>query len=121
MRLGAKEADKIAGALDQLEERGPMTARPHADSVKGSRHHNMKEVRSVGGHLRALIAFDPRRHAIVLLGGDKTNDWNRWYQRRIPIADKIYEKHLRSLGRGGPWTTRYRDLRPGGRSESSGR
>jgi hypothetical protein len=59
----------------------------------------MKELRSIGGHLRALFAFDPRRRAIVLLGGDKTNDWSGWYERNVPLADDIYDEHLRSLGK----------------------
>jgi hypothetical protein len=82
---------------------------------------NMKELRSVGGHIRALFAFDPRRRAIVLLGGDKTNDWKGWYERNIPRADKLYDKHLRSLGgtEGRRWTTRPR--RAGERSAESGR
>jgi hypothetical protein len=52
----------------------------------------------VGGSLRALFAFDPRRRAIVLVGGDKTNDWKGWYARNIRFADKLYATHLRSLG-----------------------
>lgn len=61
----------------------------------------MKELRSVGGHLRALFCFDPRRTAIVLLGGDKTNDWTGWYRRNIPIADARYDTYLEELKRGG--------------------
>jgi hypothetical protein len=121
MRLGDREAKKIMLALDQLEESGPATRRSRADSIKGSRHHNMKELRSVGGHFRALFVFDPRRHAIVLVGGDKANDWNGWYRRNIKSADKLYDRHLRSLGKGGPWTTRYQDLRAGRQSAVSER
>jgi len=55
----------------------------------------MKELRSFGGHLRALFAFDPKRRAIVLLGGDKRGDWTGWYERNIPIADDHYDEHLR--------------------------
>jgi hypothetical protein len=121
LRLGAREAEQIGRALDALERNGPSLRRPHAGSIRGSRHHSMKELRSVGSHLRALFAFDPRRHAIVLLGGDKTNDWRGWYDRNIPIADKRYDRHLRSLGKGGPWTTRYQGVRAGGRSADSGR
>jgi hypothetical protein len=111
--LGAKEAQKIGKALERLERDGPSLPRPHAGLIKGSRYRNMKELRSVGGHLRALFIFDPRRHAIVLLGGDKTNDWEGWYTRNIPRADKLYDRHLRSLGKEGQWTTRREGSRAG--------
>ncbi|MGH2891427.1 MAG: type II toxin-antitoxin system RelE/ParE family toxin [Solirubrobacteraceae bacterium] len=103
MGLDADDADRITAAIDELEHQGPRLGRPFVDSIKGSRQHNMKELRSIGGHLRALFAFDPRRHGIVLLGGDKTNDWRGWYERNIPVADRLYDDHLRSLGRKEQW------------------
>jgi hypothetical protein len=115
MSLGDRDASRVAAAFDELERRGPGLGRPFVDSVKGSRHHNMKELRSVGGHLRALFAFDPRRRAVVLLGGDKSGDWEGWYRRNIPVADKIYDRHLRSRGEEGPWRG------PGGPSVDRGR
>lgn len=57
----------------------------------------MKELRSVGGHLRALFCFDPVRNAIVLTGGDKTDDWTEWYERTIPRADDLYDDYLAEL------------------------
>jgi len=87
---------------------GPMLGRPCADAIAGSRHRNMKELRSAGGHLRALFAFDPRRRAVILMGGDKTNDWRGWYTRNIPLADKLYDSHLRSIGKEAPWRDRTR-------------
>jgi hypothetical protein len=107
----------VAAALDQLERHGPRLGRPFVDSIKRSRHHNMKELRSVGGHLRALFAFDPRRRAVVLLGGDKTNDWKGWYARSIPRADQLYTRHLRNRGGRGEWPGQSR----GGPSAGSGR
>lgn len=103
MALSDADANRIAAAFDELEQRGPGLGRPFVDSIKGSRHHNMKELRSVGGHLRALFAFDPRRRAVVLLGGNKTSDWRGWYARNVSVADKVYAKHLRSLGKEGRW------------------
>ncbi len=50
----------------------------------------MNELRSFGGNLRALFCFDPRRTSIVLLGGDKTDDWVGWYDQDIPLADDPY-------------------------------
>jgi len=53
------------------------------------------------GNIRILFAFDPRRMAILLIGGDKTNRWRDWYQRMIPIADRLYDDHLNTLRKGG--------------------
>ena len=58
-QLDDVDFDRIAPAIDQLEERGPSLGRPTVDKIKSSRHHNMKELRSRGGHLRALFCFDP--------------------------------------------------------------
>jgi hypothetical protein len=105
MALNEDDADRIAATIDELERRGPGLGRPFVDTIKGSRHRNMKELRSIGGHLRALFAFDPRRHAIVLIGGDKSSDWKGWYRCNIPLADRAYDEHLRSLGRTEQWPT----------------
>jgi hypothetical protein len=57
----------------------------------------MKELRSPVGNIRILLAFDPRRTAILLVGGDKTNRWQVWYARMIPVADDLYDEYLREL------------------------
>lgn len=62
----------------------------------------MKELISFGGNLRALFAFDPLREAIILLGGDKTDEWDGWYTQNVPLADELYDDYLtylRSEGR----------------------
>jgi hypothetical protein len=97
LSLSDREYDSIAYVIDALGESGPQLGRPLVDSIKGSRHHNMKELRSVGGNLRALFCFDPRRAAIILLGGNKTNDWAGWYDRNIPVADNLYDSYLNEL------------------------
>ena len=76
--------------------------RPHADTVKGSRHANMKELRTqhAGRPLRTFFAFDPRRCAILLIGGDKSGD-QRFYERMIPKADDLYDEHLAALRKEG--------------------
>ncbi len=89
-------------ALDErvllLSEHGPSLKRPVVGEITASRHPNMKELRvSKSGALRVLFAFDPRRHAILLLGGDKTGRWEDWYRRAIPAADDLYDVHLREL------------------------
>ena len=58
----------------------------------------MKELRaSAGGALRVLFAFDPRRQAILLIGGDKDGAWQRWYLEAVPLADDLYDQHLREI------------------------
>ena len=83
-----------------LEQRGPALGRPHVDTIQGSRHPNMKEliVQHAGRPYRVLFAFDPRRCAILLIGGDKTGN-DRWYEEHIPIADRLYDEHLETLRR----------------------
>jgi len=97
LNLGDDDYRAMIAAIELLEEHGPALGRPAVDRIEGSRHHNMKELRSFGGHLRALFAFDPKRRAIVLLGGDKRGDWTGWYERSIPTADDLYDTHLRTL------------------------
>lgn len=98
LELSDSDYEAIMAAIELLEHRGPTLGRPAVDRIEGSRHHNMKELRSFGGHLRALFAFDPERQAIVLVGGDKRDDWTGWYERNIPLADDLYDEHLRELG-----------------------
>jgi hypothetical protein len=62
----------------------------------------MRELRtqSAGRPLRTLYAFDPLRAAILLIGGDKTGD-DRWYEKFVPIADRLFERHLLELKKEG--------------------
>ena len=94
LALGDVERRQVTAAIDELEEYGPALGRPFVDRIKGSRHHNMKELRSIGGNIRVLFAFDPKREAILLIGGDKTGQWQRWYKQNIPIADALYDQYL---------------------------
>lgn len=101
--LGLALADqrRVAAAVRFLEEQGPGLGRPYADTIATSRHSNMKELRPRGGQLRVLFAFDPRRMAILLLGGGKTHRWNTWYEEAVPAADALYDEHLETLRREG--------------------
>ncbi len=101
LSLNREDRAAITGSIDLLEQLGPNLGRPAVDSIKSSRHHNMKELRSFGGNLRALFCFDPRRTAIVLLGGDKANDWAAWYDRNIPLADELYDEYLDEIRKEG--------------------
>ena len=101
MRLGDDDDyDSIMARIELLEEHGPGLGRPVVDSIHGSRHPNMKELRA--GSMRALFAFDPLRQAIVLVGGDKRDDWTGWYERNIPLADDMLDAHLDSLREDSP-------------------
>jgi len=82
---------------DKLEEVGPTFGRPVVDRIKASRHHNMKELRSIGGNVRIIFTFDPERKAILLIGGDKAGQWKRWYSENIPRADDLYDEHLENM------------------------
>jgi hypothetical protein len=99
--LAAVEQDAVAAAVQLLQEDGPALRRPIADHIKTSRHRNMRELRPMEGYLRILFAFDPRRTAILLIGGDKANEWAGWYRRMIPIADDLYDKYLAELRHEG--------------------
>ena len=94
--------EQVIAALELLAMRGPQLGRPLVDSVKGSRHRNMKELRpgsSGGSELRVLFAFDPERKGILLVGGDKAGSWKKWYTKSIPLADERYDRHLERLRR----------------------
>ena len=93
--------EALVGAVRKLQERGPALPRPLADTVEGSRHSNMKELRPPGFNIRVLFAFDPRRMAILLIGGDKTGRWKEWYEEMIPVADDLYDEHIEELRQEG--------------------
>ena len=71
---------------------------PHSSGIETSRHKHMRELRiqHEGRPYRVIYAFDPRRTAILLIGGDKTGN-NRWYEEYVPRADDIYDQHLKEL------------------------
>lgn len=92
--------DEIDRAVHLLEERGPTLPFPHSSDIRGSKHGNMRELRvQIGGEpYRIFYAFDPRRAALLLIGGNKGGD-DQFYQRMVPLADRIYDQHLRELER----------------------
>jgi hypothetical protein len=94
--LSGQEQARVDKVIGYLEEFGHNLGRPHADTVVGSRHANMKELRPSGSPIRLFFAFDPRRVAILLIGGDKSGD-PKFYRRMIPIADDLYDQHLREI------------------------
>ncbi|MFI7642080.1 type II toxin-antitoxin system RelE/ParE family toxin [Nonomuraea sp. NPDC049400] len=93
-------ADLIRDAIDQLAEEGPAARRPLVDRLKGSRYHNMKELRPPSSgttEIRMIFAFDPAREAIFLVAGDKSGHWSDWYAKAIPLADERFAEHLIAL------------------------
>jgi hypothetical protein len=98
-KLNQRDYEHNLIALKMLEDEGPRLGRPFVDHVKGSIFPNMKELRPLGGNLRLLFAFDPERNAIVLVAGDKSNDWTDWYKRNIRIADQRFSAHLLRMKR----------------------
>jgi hypothetical protein len=102
--LSEDEQEDIAASVGLLERKGPHLGYPHSSGVNGSRHGHMRELRiqHAGRPYRVLFAFDPRRSAILLIGGDKTGN-NRWYEEHVPVADRLYDEHLDQLRKEG-WT-----------------
>jgi len=99
--LTAAEQKSVDFTVSLLQELGPTLKMPHSSSVETSRHKHMRELRiqHEGRPYRVLYAFDPRRTAMLLIGGDKTGN-DRWYVEYVPRADQIYDRHLRELEEG---------------------
>lgn len=100
--LSMEEHESLDASVRLLEVRGPSLGFPHSSGVHGSKFSHMRELRTqhAGKPFRTLYAFDPRRSAILLIGGDKTGD-ARWYDIYIPVADRLYGEHLDELKREG--------------------
>lgn len=98
--LEQPDAEALLAAIGVLRYQGPTLGRPLVDTVKTSRHTNMKELRpgSTGRtEVRVLFAFDRERRAILLIGGDKSDNWKGWYETNIPIADDRFDEHQARL------------------------
>jgi hypothetical protein len=93
--LSENEQTDIDAAVDLLKRNGPNLPFPYSSKVTSSKHDHMRELRiqHAGKPYRILYAFDPRRVAILLIGGDKKGDDN-WYKHYVPKADFLYDTHL---------------------------
>ena len=92
--------DELLAHANLLAQFGPNLGRPTIDTLKASRHANMKELRFTWNSevWRVAFAFDPKRQAILLVGGDKGGaDQRRFYKRLIAVADERYDEHLATL------------------------
>lgn len=96
------ERKSVSRAVGLLQRLGPRLRYPYSSSVTTSRHANMRELRiqHAGRPYRVLYAFDPRRTAVLLLGGDKTGN-DRWYEDNVPDADRLYDAWLEDLRKRG--------------------
>lgn len=98
--LDQKLQDELLAHAKLLAEFGPNLGRPTVDTLKGTSHANMKEMRFnwMGEAWRVAFAFDPQRQAVLLVGGDKSGaDQKRFYKRLISVADNRYSQHLATL------------------------
>lgn len=100
--LAEGEQIDIAASVRLLEQYGPNLKFPHSSGINGSKHPHMRELRvqHKGRPYRILYAFDPKRVAILLIGGDKTGN-NRWYEEYVPVADDLYDVHIETLKKEG--------------------
>jgi hypothetical protein len=99
--LSEDDQDKVTAAVETLQDHEPNLKRPIVGKIETSRHANMKELIPPASNIRVLFAFDPRSQAVLLLGGDKTGNWDRWYRENVPKADKLYDDHLEELRQEG--------------------
>jgi hypothetical protein len=97
--LSEAEHEAVAFSVNLLRQTGPSLGFPHTSGVYGSKYSAMRELRSqcAGRPLRTFFAFDPRRVAILLIGGDKTGN-DRFYDEFVPLADKVYDQYLKETG-----------------------
>lgn len=100
--LTEAEQESVRASVKLLGNFGPGLRFPHSSGINGSRHDHMRELRvqHAGRPCRVLYAFDPRRCAILLIGGDKTGN-DRWYEENVPLADRLYDEHLAALRKEG--------------------
>jgi hypothetical protein len=100
--LSDREQDDIVAVVNLLAEKGFLLPFPYSSGIVGSKHSQMRELRvqSGGKPIRIFYAFDPRRTAILLIGGDKTGD-DRFYEKYIPLADRLYDIYLEEIRKEG--------------------
>jgi len=93
--LDESAREDIYAVLRVLNQLGPKLGRPYVDTVQGSRHSNVKELRiqSKGRPFRVFFAFDKKRRAVLLAGGNKAGN-KRFYDQMVPLADQIFNDFL---------------------------
>jgi hypothetical protein len=96
--LSGVEHSAVARLVGLLEAEGVNLGFPYSSSIKGSKH-ALRELRKKGQPIRLIYAFDPKRQAVMLIGGDKTGD-DRFYKHMVPRAEKLWERYLAELAAG---------------------
>lgn len=97
-KLDTAERGSVAAYVALLEDMGPALGHPYSSAIRGSRYPHLRELRiqHKGRPYRVLYAFDPRRTAVLLMGGIKKQG-TRWYEVNVPRAEKLYASHLKQL------------------------
>ena len=95
--LGGEEQKSVAVVVAMLEERGATLPFPYSSGIAGSTKLRELRVQHSGKPYRILYAFDPKRNAVLLLGGNKTGG-NRWYDTHVPKAEKLFTAYLKESG-----------------------
>lgn len=99
LELSDDDAEQVGNYVSLLEEQGVTLRYPYSSDIKGSKYAFRElRVQSGGRPLRVLYAFDPKRQAVLLIGGDKTGD-DRFYQVYVPWAERLWEDYLAELDR----------------------
>jgi hypothetical protein len=98
--LSLEVQDSVDRVVGLLEKAGPVLPFPYSTGIASSAFPHMRELRiqHAGEPYRVLYAFDPKRRAVLLLGGAKSGD-ERWYEVHVPMADRIYRQYLAEAGR----------------------
>ena len=102
LTLREGQQEDVSAVVLLLMEQVPRLPFPYSSGIAGSKHSHMRELRvqSAGHPIRIFYAFDPRRTGILLIGGDKTGD-HRFYERMLPVADKLYDNYIEEIRREG--------------------
>ncbi len=89
-----EDRERMTSAMENLKNHGPALKRPYVGKIENSYLANMKELIPPSSDIRILFIFDPKRRAVLLLGGDKSNDFRGWYRKNIPLAEARYQRYL---------------------------
>lgn len=99
-KLDRDSSRQVGAAVELLKEHGPSLKRPLVGEITTSKIKNMKELRpgSTGrSEIRILFVFDPWQQIVLLVAGDKADDWRDWYRKAIPRAEQLYAEHVEVL------------------------